>query len=52
MTKSEKTKISESVFGTKDSSHPGVSMFNQMGDFLIGGDLALNNYDYYSEDFS
>ena len=51
ITQKEKAKITESVFGTTDESHPGVSMISKMGNFLISGDLAMNNHSYYSEDF-
>ncbi|MAK09088.1 MAG: sulfate adenylyltransferase [Rhodobacteraceae bacterium] len=51
ITQKEKAKISESVFGTKDNSHPGVSMFNKMGNFLISGELAIDNHSYYSKEF-
>ena len=33
----------ESIFGTKDRNHPGVSEVYKMNDYLIGGDVSLLN---------
>jgi sulfate adenylyltransferase len=31
----------EKVFGTTESSHPGVSSYGDLGEFLVGGDIKL-----------
>ena len=51
ITKSEKIKIIESIFGTKDNSHPGVKMMQELGDYMISGDVVTANYSYYPQDF-
>ena len=51
ITKSEKIKIIESIFGTKDNSHPGVKMMQELGDYMISGDIVATNYSYYPQDF-
>jgi sulfate adenylyltransferase len=33
--------FAESVFGTKDRSHPGVDEVYKMGNYLVGGDILL-----------
>ncbi len=51
ITTNERNKILSSIFGTLDDSHPGVKMINSMGDFIISGDIAIENYSYYAEEF-
>ena len=49
--KIDKIKEANSVFGTLDSTHPGVSyLFNKMGDYYVSGELIKvampKHYDY------
>ena len=39
------------VFGTDDSSHPGVATFNSQGRVLLSGPIEVLNYSYFEEDF-
>ncbi|MBI72630.1 MAG: adenylyltransferase [Candidatus Marinimicrobia bacterium] len=51
MWKIDKLKEAKLVYNTTDKNHPGVNyLFNQVGEYYIGGDLELNelpkHYDY------
>ena len=36
-----KQKVAEKIYGTSDSAHPGVAMFNRMGEHFVGGSVKL-----------
>lgn len=37
----DKDLIAENVYGTRDRSHPGVEQLDEMGEYLIGGEIKL-----------
>ena len=43
--------IIEKVYGTKDSSHPGVQTFYEQGDTLLSGSVRVFNFSYFEIDF-
>ena len=43
--------ITEKVFGTLDSSHPGVATFTTSGNTLVAGPIQVLNYSYFEQDF-
>jgi sulfate adenylyltransferase len=43
--------ITSSVFGTLDSSHPGVAVFNSLGNNVVSGSIKVLNMSYFEEDF-
>jgi sulfate adenylyltransferase len=44
-----KKEIAHSIFGTEDTSHPGVENYLQMDDFLVGGSIKLFDEYRYNE---
>ncbi|MDA0679446.1 MAG: sulfate adenylyltransferase [Proteobacteria bacterium] len=40
------------VFGTMDSSHPGVAVFRSLGRYCIAGDIHVLNFSYFGEEFA
>lgn len=43
--------MTEKVFGTMDSAHPGVAVFRSLGRFCIAGEIQVLNYSYFGEEF-
>jgi len=43
--------MTSQVFGTTDSSHPGVAAFNSQGRFAISGPIQVLNFSYFQTDF-
>lgn len=43
--------ITQKVFRTVDTEHPGVATFNSSGNFLISGPIAVLNFSYFETDF-
>lgn len=43
--------MTEKVFGTTDSEHPGVAAFNSQGHFAISGPIQVLSFSYFLEDF-
>jgi len=43
--------ITEQVFGTLDTAHPGVAVFRSHGRFCIAGDIQVLNFSYFGEEF-
>lgn len=43
--------ITQKVFGTLDSEHPGVATFNAAGNFLVSGPVQVLNFSYFEKDF-
>ena len=48
----QKTTITEQVYGTLDSAHPGVSVFENDGNFCVSGAIQVLNLSYFASDFS
>jgi sulfate adenylyltransferase len=43
--------MTEKVFRTTDSEHPGVKAFNSVGNIAISGPIKVLNYSYFETDF-
>ena len=43
--------ISQNIFGTNDSNHPGVKNFLSLGKTLISGPIKVFNYSYFPDVF-
>jgi len=43
--------ISEKIYATQDSDHPGVAAFMDQGKFVISGPIQVLNYSYFETDF-
>ena len=43
--------MTEKVYRTSDSAHPGVAEFNQQGRFAVSGPIQVLNYSYFEIDF-
>ena len=43
--------ITEKVFRTTDTSHPGVATFNSMGHYAVSGKIQVLNFSYFETDF-
>ncbi len=50
-TDDEMKHITEKVFRTTDSEHPGVAAFNSVGKFLVSGPIQVLNYSYFIKEF-
>ena len=48
---SEIDNIVEKIYGTKDSSHPGVQTFYEQGNTLVSGSVRVLNFSYFEMDF-
>ena len=44
--------ITEQVFGTRDSAHPGVSVFRDLGQYCISGAIHVLNFSYFEKEFA
>jgi sulfate adenylyltransferase len=43
--------MTQEVFGTDDSNHPGVATFNAQGQVLLSGPIEVLNFSYFQSDF-
>lgn len=43
--------ITEKVYGTTDTEHPGVETFTSLGNQLISGSIEVLNYSYFPDEF-
>jgi sulfate adenylyltransferase len=48
----QKTTITEQVYGTLDSAHPGVSVFENEGNFCVSGAIQVLNLSYFASEFA
>jgi sulfate adenylyltransferase len=48
---SEMNLITEQVYGTTDSEHPGVATFNSLGRYAVSGSIKVLNFSYFQQDF-
>ncbi len=44
--------MTEKVYATSDSDHPGVAAFNAQGRISVSGDIQVLNYSYFATDFA
>ena len=43
--------MTQRVYGTLDSEHPGVAAFNAQGRFAVSGPIQVLNFSYFQNDF-
>jgi sulfate adenylyltransferase len=43
--------ITEKIFRTNDSAHPGVIAFNSAGKYVVSGPIKVLNFSYFENDF-
>jgi len=43
--------MTETVYGTTDTNHPGVNAFNSVGRTFVSGPIQVLNYSYFETDF-
>jgi sulfate adenylyltransferase len=43
--------LTEKVFGTLDDSHPGASVFRNLGRYCVAGDIRVLNLSYFESEF-
>ena len=43
--------ITQQVYGTLDSSHPGVAVFQSLGNYCVSGDIQVLSLSYFQADF-
>lgn len=43
--------MTEKVYRTFDNAHPGVSVFNSLGNMMISGPIQVLNYSYFNTEF-
>ncbi len=51
LTQDELDLITEKVYGTKDTDHPGVATFTSLGRFVVSGPIEVLNFSYFATDF-
>lgn len=51
LSKDELDLITEKVYGTKDTDHPGVATFTSLGRFVVSGPIEVLNFSYFATDF-
>lgn len=44
--------ITEEIFGTLDTTHPGVAVFQSSGRFCVSGAVSVLNYSYFNTEFA
>jgi len=47
----QKTSITQQVYGTLDSSHPGVGVFEAQGKYCVSGPIQVLNLSYFESEF-
>jgi len=51
MSAEQKDTITEQVYGTLDSEHPGVAVFQAQGNYVVSGAIQVLNLSYFETDF-
>ena len=51
MTEDQQARITEKIFGTLDTKHPGVATLIDQGRNLIAGPIQVLNFSYFATDF-
>jgi len=51
ITAEQKDTMTEQVYGTLDSSHPGVAVFQAQGNYCISGPIQVLNLSYFETEF-
>lgn len=45
------TEMTQQVYGTTDAAHPGVAVFQSLGNFCISGTIEVLSLSYFASDF-
>ena len=48
----QKALMTEQVYGTQDSSHPGVAVFQAQGKYCVSGRIQVLNLSYFASEFA
>ena len=51
VTDAQMARMTEKVYATTDTDHPGVAEFNAQGRIALSGDIQVLNYSYFETDF-
>ncbi len=51
MSDAELNDITQNVYGTTHTDHPGVNTFNNLGRHVISGPIQVLNFSYFQQDF-
>lgn len=51
ITAEQKDTMTEQVYGTLDSSHPGVAVFQAQGNYCVSGPIQVLNLSYFETEF-
>ncbi len=43
--------ITQEIFGTLETAHPGVAVFRNLGRYCVSGDIQVLNLSYFEKDF-
>jgi len=43
--------MTKQVYGTLDDSHPGVAVFQSLGNYCVSGDIQVLSFSYFQADF-
>ena len=52
ITAEQKATMTEQVFGTQDTAHPGVAVFQGQGNYCLSGPIQVLNLSYFATDFA
>ena len=52
LSQQQKDSITEQVYGTLDTSHPGVAVFQAQGSYCVSGPIQVLNLSYFETDFA
>lgn len=52
MSAAQKETITTKVYGTTDSSHPGVAVFQSQGKYCVSGAIQVLNLSYFASEFA
>ncbi len=47
----DKKMIGDKVYGTDDAEHPGLSIWESLGNFVVSGPIEVLNFSYFETDF-
>ncbi len=47
----DKKKIGDKVYGTDDKEHPGLSIWESLGNFIVSGPIEVLNFSYFETEF-
>ncbi len=47
----DKKMIGDKVYGTDDTEHPGLSIWESLGNFIVSGSIEVLNFSYFETEF-